>query len=296
MALPKLDARTIASLAPFDILVAPVGFSVPLPPPFDTLLSELVLPEPAGRVPFVANYVAALDGTVRVSDAEPHSPLVALQLPHDRILLTLLRATASSIVVGAESPRKSRRLQDATAAMPALREELDKLRAWLGLGPLHHVVVSGRGDLPARHVMWDQGATVVTTPKGAERLRLEGEVRIVVDEEAGLDGLGPSVRGELVAEAARAAVAGRPPSGAPGFAYFEGGPRLFAELVGAAEIDHLFLTVSPVLAGEAPGHMRLMAGPGYGRFELAGLARVGSHLFERWRGVAGSRGTEALKG
>jgi hypothetical protein len=42
--------------------------------------------------------------------------------------------------------------------------------------------------------------------------------------------------------------------------------------------------------------MRLMAGPGYGRFELAGLARVGSHLFERWRGVAGSRGTEALKG
>lgn len=289
--MPKLDAQTIAAQAPFEELVAAVGFPVPLPPPFEAVLPVLVLPEPAGRVPLVANYVAGVDGTVRVSEAEPASPLVALHLPHDWILLTLLRACAASIVVGAESPRRSRRPQDAAAALPAVADELEKLRAWLGLGPLHHVVVSGSGDLPVRHAMWEQGATVVTTPAGAARLRLEGDVTVVVDD-AGGDG----VRGEVVAAAARAATPERLPSGAPGFAYFEGGPRMFAELVGAGEVDHLFLTVSPVLAGAAPGHLRLLEGPGYGRLELAGLARVGSHLFERWRVAAGTRTTAALHG
>jgi riboflavin biosynthesis pyrimidine reductase len=104
------------------------------------------------------------------------------------------------------------------------------------------------------------------------------------------------VRGEVVAAAARAATPERLASGAPGFAYFEGGPRMFAELLGAGEVDHLFLTVSPVLAGSAPGHLRLLEGPGYGRLELAGLARVGSHLFERWTVVAGARTTAALHG
>jgi hypothetical protein len=130
--------------------VAPAGFAVRLPPPFDTVLPELVLPEPRGRVPVVANYVAGVDGTIRVSVAEPASPLVALHAPHDWILLALLRATAATIVVGAESPRGSARLQDAPAALPAVADELEKLRAWLGLGPLHHVVVSGppHGSLP----------------------------------------------------------------------------------------------------------------------------------------------------
>jgi riboflavin biosynthesis pyrimidine reductase len=287
---PKLDAQLIAGQPPFEVLVAPPGFRVPLPDPFDALLPELRLPEPAGRAPLVANFVAGLDGTIRVSHAEPASPLVALRLPHDWILLTLLRACAATIVVGAESPRAANRLQDAAAALPALADELEKLRSWLGLGPLHHVVVSGSGQLPAHHRMWQHGATVVTTPAGAEQLRLEGDVQVVVDPAGG-----ERVRGEVVAAAARAVTPERLPSGAPGMAYYEGGPALFAELVAASEVDELFLTVSPVLAGHAPGHLRLMEGPGYGRFELAGLARVGSHLFERWRQVSGSLTTEPLR-
>jgi riboflavin-specific deaminase-like protein len=66
----------------------------------------------------------------------------------------------------------------------------------------------------------------------------------------------------------------------------EGGPTLNAHLLAAGVLDELFLTVSPLLAGD-PAQPGLVAGPGAGlaepaRLELRWLLRYGDELFLRY--------------
>jgi riboflavin biosynthesis pyrimidine reductase len=62
----------------------------------------------------------------------------------------------------------------------------------------------------------------------------------------------------------------------------EGGPNLFATLVGDALVDELCLTVSPILAGPGPG--RIEAGPLHpaARLDLAGVLEEDGALFARY--------------
>jgi riboflavin biosynthesis pyrimidine reductase len=62
----------------------------------------------------------------------------------------------------------------------------------------------------------------------------------------------------------------------------EGGPHLFAALVGAGLVDELCLTLSPVLAGPGPG--RIESGPLHPavHLALAGLLEEDGALFTRY--------------
>jgi riboflavin biosynthesis pyrimidine reductase len=69
----------------------------------------------------------------------------------------------------------------------------------------------------------------------------------------------------------------------------EGGPTLFASFIAAGQIDELFLTVSPLLAGRS-GEPRLSLAEGAELLpdvriagDLASIRRHGSHLFLQYR-------------
>lgn len=297
----RLDAAALTSLPPFEpLVVAATGVQVPLPPPFARVLPAIGLPDPVPteqggrRPPFVTNFVAALDGTVRLSAAVPSSKVVALGSHHDWLLLGLLRTIAPTIVVGALPLRDYSGLQDGPTALRALATEVGALRASLGWGPIHHVVVCGSGVLPVGSPVWGGPATVVTTPAGAERLSLPAHVEVIVDAGDGGDDEHGAQRADGTARVGAASVARvaiertplHSPHGAPGFVLAEPGPGLFAELLAAGVIDEAFLTTSPVLAGAAEGHLRLTDGAAYARLDLISLSRVGSHLFGRWRPTA----------
>jgi len=266
------------ALDPFTVLESPSGYPVPLPGVLGKVLPELVLPE--GDRPGVANFVSTLDGAVFLSDAEPLSKTVALGSAHDWWLLAVLRQIAPTFIASAAAVRNmAHKTQAGHDALPALKGPLMELREELGLGPAHHVVASATGDLPAACGTWDAGpATVVTTERAAERLALPAHVRVVV---APATDHGVSARS--LVEVARAVTPDRTPSGAPAVVVSEPGPRLFARFLREQAMEWLYLTMSPLLAGQATGRLDLVAGQGRGVGTLDGLLRAGSHLFMRYR-------------
>jgi riboflavin biosynthesis pyrimidine reductase len=293
----QVDRDRLASLEPFATLIEAPGEPLELPAPFARLVPRLALPGPVdGRPPLVTNFVVSLNGTVRLSDRLASSRLVALGSDHDWFLLGLLRTLAAAIVIGAEPVRVDRGRQDGMAALRGLAGELRTLRESLGLGPLHHVVLSASGNLPSTSPVWDAPATGVTSPAGADALAVPAGVEVVVDEHAGAHGVSlPAAVDVARARAEAAAGAGtassapaRPSDARPVFVLGEPGPGLFAALLRQQLVDELFLTLSPLLAGPAPGRLELMGGPAYASLSLVGMSRAGSHLYSRWRPVRSS--------
>ncbi len=279
VAATRLDPELLAGIEPFRQTLVASGEPVELGKPFAAVLDPFVLPVRSDDAPStVVNFVVTLDGAVRLSHDEPDSIAVARHSVHDWLLLGLLRALATTIVIGAEPLRVGRGAQTAERAAPGLAREFTSLRETAGLGPLHHVIVSASGDLPAERSIWTAPSTVVTTEKGAERLSMPTEVEIVVDPAATAD----RVRASFAHAVARERTPARTSTGRPGVILCEPGPALLAELLGCAAVDELFLTLSPLLAGEADGRLGLLGGPARVPLQLRGLALAGSHVFTRW--------------
>ncbi len=291
MAAPRLDRTTVAGLAPLDHTLVPTGGTVDLGELFGPVVGPLVLPvRPDGRPATIVNFVQSIDGAVRLSHDEPDSVAVARHNMHDWLVLGLLRALASTIVIGAEPLRVGRGAQTAERAVPGLATELADLRRAVGLGPLHHVVVSGSGDLPADAAIWSEPATVVTTHVGRAALRLPTHVDVVVDDEAA-EG---RVRTALVHDVAVAVTPTGSATGVPAVILCEPGPALLADLLRDDVVDEVFLTLSPLIAGEAVGRLGLVGGPARVPLVLRGLAVAGSHVFTRWMPERTSSGAGAV--
>ncbi|MBM3683682.1 MAG: hypothetical protein FJW83_03925 [Actinobacteria bacterium] len=279
MAATPLDPDVLRRIEPFRHQVVAIGEPVDLGPTFGPLLDPFVLPVRHDGAPAtLVNFVVTLDGAVRLSHDEPDSVAVARHSLHDWLLLGLLRALASTIVIGAEPLRVGRGAQTAARAAPGLAAEFGELRTAVGLGALHHVVVTASGDLPPDAGVWSEPSTVVTTAAGAERLRLPSTVEVVVDPLAAPD----RVRTAFAHEVAQDRTPRRAGTGRPGLILCEPGPALLAELLRAEVVDELFLTLSPLIAGEAAGRLGLVGGPARVPLELRGLAVAGSHVFTRW--------------
>lgn len=279
MAAPRLDRTRVGDLAPLDHAVVPAGRPVDLGEVFAPVLGPLVLPvRPDGRPTTIVNFVQTLDGAVRLSHDEPDSVAVARHSMHDWLLLGILRALASTIVIGAEPLRVGRGAQTAERAVPGLADELGALRAAVGLGELHHVVVTGSGDLPTEATIWTSPTTVVTTATGRAKLELPDHVTVLVDDGADAG----RVRTGFVHDVARSVTPPRPDDVLPGVILCEPGPALLADLLRGNVVDEIFLTLSPLIAGEAPGRLGLVGGPARVPLELQGLAVAGSHVFTRW--------------
>ena len=223
-----------------------------------------------------ANFVETLDGVVAMPEVEGSNALVADGSGDDRALMGILRAFADVVLVGTgtllASPKGRWRPE---GVYPAGREAFAELRAAHGKTerPAVAVVTSGR-SLDVTHPVLADGAVVLTTVEGAERLA--GSVPDLV---AVSDGDSVDLRVALDVLRARGHQ----------HVLSEAGPTTFGELLAQGLVDELFLTLSPVLAGRLQARRRLALVEGVELLpgthvapRLVSLRRGGSHLFARY--------------
>jgi len=202
------------------------------------------------------NFVSSADGAVTLDGASG-----GLGGPGDRRVFQLLRDLADVILVAAGTVRNE------GYGYPQFSPERRARRR-----------AAGRGEWPtfaivSRRLEFDLSSSLFTDPP----------VRSVIVT-------GPDSPADRRAELARCAelmvVDDLPAAVAElhrrGPILCEGGPSLFATLVGAGLVDELCLTLSPVLAGPGPG--RIESGPPHpaATLALAGLLEEDGALFTRY--------------
>jgi riboflavin biosynthesis pyrimidine reductase len=235
---------------------------------------ELALPS---RCLFT-NFVATIDGVVAIPGVAHSNKLISAESAADRFVMGLLRACADAVLVGSGTVASApRTLWTAEQAYPPAAEAYAELRRRLGRPPGPEVgVVTAGGAIDLAHPVLEAGALVLTTERGAaaigDRLPAAQVVALPGGDEVDL----------------RAAVAVLRDRGNE-LILSEGGPTLFGSLLDADLVDELFLTVSPLLAGRAPGDARrslvegteLLPG-GRSQSRLLGVRAHGGHLFLRY--------------
>ena len=248
-----------------------------LPPPLAELYGgDLWLPDAC----VYANFVSSIDGIVALEGGTaPSGGIISGRNEADRFVMGMLRAFADVVLVGAGTVRAEggRALWTPEYIFPAAADGFRALRHTLKRdGEPRLVIVSARGELDPSHRALQAGALVLTTETSAVRLRrvLPGvtDVRAV----SGTDRLDVHQILDLLEADGHHRI------------LTEGGPRLFGQIVANDDIDELFLTVSPVLAGQKGDRsFGLVHGVDFGRApkhgRLIGVRRHGSHLFLRYR-------------
>jgi riboflavin biosynthesis pyrimidine reductase len=239
-----------------------------------------------------ANFVASLDGVVALPGTIRSSRTISAHSEADRFVMGLLRACADAVLVGAGTMRSSpRTLWTAEHAYPPAAALFGDLRRSRRRPPRPTLaVLSGGGSLDPRHPALEEGALVLTSERGAPRLRnrLPSAATILaIGAEAPID---PAAAVEALRRRGHELILS------------EGGPIAFGALVSAGLVDELFLTTSPLLAGRSPGSPRpalvenaeLLPATTV-ECRLLTLRRAGSHLFLRYR-LPRPPATEAMMG
>ena len=224
-----------------------------------------------------ANFVSSLDGVVALPAPNRSSGgAISGRNEGDRFLMGLLRSFASCIVVGAGTVRAdSGHLWTPAYIHPPSAPAFADLRRRLGLGAEPElVVVTARGELDPRERALEGGSVVYTTAVGAARLRGRLPAAVSLRELAGESLSIAEVIADLRSRGHSAILT-------------EGGPSLIGQIVDARLLDQLFLTLSPVLAGQGEGRLGLVEGlplaPEAFRWaRLLTAHRAGSHLFLRY--------------
>ena len=276
--------------APLDVLLEVPEFSaavrggVPPEPLARRYGGPLAIPLRADRPTVLVNFVESLDGIVALG-AGPRSggsDISGASEP-DRFVMALLRTLADAVVVGAGTLRAAPRHEwTPRAVAPRWEEACAAWRTEMGLAPQPTtVVVSASGDLPVAHPglsRADVPAVIATTAAGARRIAEQGvpgraRLEVLAEDRA----VEPAALLDLLARCGTR------------IALCEGGPHLLGDLLAAAAVDELFLTVAPHLLGRGSGEGRL--GLVEGRawppaaapwVSLRSVRRAGSHLFLRY--------------
>ena len=272
------DAGTTLALAPLEPL-----FQAAELPEFD--LPAALEETYGGRLGFseprlYANFVASLDGVVAIPGEIQSNRMISAHSEADRFVMGLLRACADAVLVGAgtmlSSPRTLWTAEHAFPPAAPLYRELRRSRRRPERPTL--AVLSGSGSVDPRHPALEEGALVLTSERGAARLRdrLPGATTVlVVGAEAHVD---PAVAVKALRLRGHELILS------------EGGPSAFGALVSTGLVDELFLTTSPLLAGRSSRSARpalverveLLPATTV-EAKLLTLRRAGSHLFARYR-------------
>jgi riboflavin biosynthesis pyrimidine reductase len=227
-----------------------------------------------------ANFVTSLDGVVALPGQRHSSRLISEHSTADRFVMGLLRACADAVLIGADTMRDSPgTLWTADHAYPPAAVLFDELRHARKRPRQPAVaVLSGHGTVDPRHPAFEEGALVLTSERGAARLRgrlPHAATILTVGAEAPVD---PAAVVEALRQQGHELILS------------EGGPTTFGALVAAQLVDELFLTTSPVLAGRSPGSPRLalvehaeLLPTTIVEGTLLTLRRAGSHLFARYQ-------------
>jgi len=193
-----------------------------------------------------ANFVETLDGRVALPGVPRSNRLISDESDADLFVMALLRACADAVVVGSKTVLASpRNLWTAEAAYGEHADAFAELRRTLGLAEHPDLVVLTRArDLDVRDEVRERLSVRPDAAEAIAELRARGRRRILC----------------------------------------EGGPTLLGRLVADECVDELYLTLSPIVAGEG---LSLVEGvellPGQRvAATLAGVRRDGSHLFLRY--------------
>jgi riboflavin biosynthesis pyrimidine reductase len=226
-----------------------------------------------------ANFVETIDGVVAMPDIERSNAIVSDESEADRFVMGLLRTVADVVVVGSgtmlAAPKGTWR---ADKVFPAGADAFAELRHALGKSehPAVAIVTAG-GSFDPMHPVLEAGAIVLTTERAAPDIR--ASVPAASEVVAVNDGDWVDPAGAIAALRARG----------HDLVLSEGGPTLFTALLASAQVDELFLTVSPLLAGRG-GTPRLSLADGAELLpglrvagDLLSIRRHGDHLFLRYR-------------
>jgi riboflavin biosynthesis pyrimidine reductase len=224
-----------------------------------------------------ANFVSTLDGVVAIPSIPESNALIAAGSKADHFVMGLLRAFADAVLIGSgvlrASPRGTWRPEK---VYPPAAEAFAELRRARESSERPEIaVLSGRGAVDPAHPLFQAGAVVLTSTAGAERLagRLPAASAVVA--------LGEDE--ELAPEAIVAALRER----GHRLVLCEAGPHTFGSLLAARVVDELFLTLSPLLAGDAGAgsRFRLVEGASLDPLlngRLLSIRRHAEHAFLRY--------------
>jgi riboflavin biosynthesis pyrimidine reductase len=236
-----------------------------------------------------ANFVASLDGVVAIPGQIQSSRMISGHSEADRFVMALLRACADVVLVGAGTMQSSPNGRwTAERAYPPAAALFAELRRSRHRPPRPTVaVLSGTGSVNPQHPALQAGAVVLTSERGAARLRgrlPRASTTLAIGADAPIDPV-----------AAVAALRGRGHE----LILSEGGPTAFGSLVAAGLVDELFLTTSPILAGRSLKSPRLALVESTEFLpdttvgcELLALKRAGSQLFARYQLSRPGQGSE----
>ena len=256
-------------MTPLELLWEPDGLpSFELPEALASLYPGTIGFE---RPRLFANFVATADGVVAIPSLGQSNKLIAAGSAADRFVMGLLRACADALMIGSGTLHASPGGRWTPAqAYP------DAADAFARLGDDPEIVIlSATGAVDREHPVFEAGAIVLTTDAGRTLLanRLPGASTAIA--------LGPGSKVDPTAAVGALRARGHE------LILHEGGPHVIGSFFEAGQVDELFLTVSPLLAGRAllDPRLALVEGadllPGI-RAELRGVRREASHLFLRY--------------
>jgi riboflavin biosynthesis pyrimidine reductase len=233
----------------------------------------------------VANFVSTIDGAVAIPSIPRSNDVIAAGSQGDRFVMGLLRAFADVVLVGSgtlrSSPRGTWRPEKVFPEASAAFAELRRLRGRPDRPQI--AILSGKGSIDPAHPVLESDPVVLTSERGLARLaRLLPSTSEIVSL-----GEGPRIDPVAVVNALH--------ERGHRLILSEAGPHTFGDLVGAGVVDELFLTISPLLAGDA-GHdsrLRLVEEEDLNplvRARPLSIRRHEAHVFLRYEL---DRGTEA---
>jgi riboflavin biosynthesis pyrimidine reductase len=281
MSFSELPARPIEGLEPYQVLLDRSYVAAPLPEKLHRIYGGgLTL---AGPIVY-ANFVQSLDGVVALGDVPSAGSVISGRNDGDRFLMGLLRALADAVMIGAGTLRGSPGHQwTPEHVFPDMAGEFAALRGDQGRSATPRLVVlTSAGDIDGRHPGLEDGALIVTTSEGAARMKgkLPEACDVVPASDGGLIDVRRAV--QLLRDRGLQVI------------LTEGGPQLMGHLVAGGQLDEVFLTLAPVIAGggQDDGRPGMVQGirflPDDGRWARLLSARSnGSHLFLRYRLEAG---------
>ena len=203
---------------------------------------------PPDRPYVISNFVSTLDGVVTYRiEGKAGGSTISGSDPTDRIIMSLLRASADAVVVGSNTVHDvgPRAMWIPSGTWPDGKDLLNRYRVDVLKKPELPlvVIVSGSGRLDLNRTVYRTPRTViVTTEAGRKQLVKAGveelqSVKVVVL---------PDVGGKLTPEAILRMLQDQ--FGAR-IVLHEGGPTLLGEFLAEGLIDELFLTIAPQISG-----------------------------------------------
>jgi riboflavin biosynthesis pyrimidine reductase len=274
-------------LTPLEILVDhDCGVDLPLPDDLRALYGRLQFP-PRGTDPHViGNFVTTLDGVVSLGVAgKTNGDEISGSNRHDSMVMALLRAAADAVIVGAGTLHQSpQHVWTPEFVFPPLDGSYRMLRDRMGRRqPPLCAVVSAAGVLDLDLPVFTGGeapVAIITTAGGGKEISRKGVP-------PGVQVIPAGVRETLTIREILDALLRLLPGG--NIFLVEGGPHLIGQFFEDGELDELFLTLSPRLAGRDSHSERLglIAGRAFLPERLVtgalnGVRKSDSHLFLRY--------------